>query len=167
MQCEEFHGSVSARVAEGPVKRIHWIPLRRRVSLCWAARGGEALELSNPLSGELGITSAATCLPARSQNHRHTHSYIQRIGSQIFTVNPICAQRRRQSAHWGFLREPPGWLLSREPQSQISVKTALEQAYSCLLRSKNNESATECCCIFANKLLKRQIEAQFNCHFKK
>ena len=29
MQCEEFHGSVSAWVAEGPVKRIHWIPLRR------------------------------------------------------------------------------------------------------------------------------------------
>ena len=110
MQCEEFHGSVSARVAEGPVKRIHWIPLRRRVSLCWAARGGEALELSNPLSGELGITSAATCLPTSSQNHRHTQSYIQRIRSKIFTVNPIYAQKRGQSAHCLGISSGATWL---------------------------------------------------------
>ena len=39
MQCEEFHGSVSARVAEGPVKRIHWIPLRRGEFVLGSARG--------------------------------------------------------------------------------------------------------------------------------
>ena len=142
------------------------------MSLCWAARGGEALELSNPLSGELGITSAATCLPARSQNHRHTHSYIQKIRSYIFTDNPIYAQRRRQSAHWGFLRELPCWLVSREPQSQISVKNHWTKlTHACFDQKIMNQPQNLMAFSPINvkrdqSILKQQLEVQYNCHFK-
>ena len=85
MQCEEFHGSVSAWVAEGPVKRIHWIPLRRGW-VCVGQRAGVRHCWSWVIRwvASWGLPRqppACLLVPARSRNHRHTHSYIQRIRS--------------------------------------------------------------------------------------
>ena len=168
MQCEEFHGSVSARVAEGPVKRIHWIPLRRGW-VCVGQRAGVRLwswVIRWVASWGLPRQPPA-CLPAAKITDTHSHTYKEY--AQRYSPSTRFMHRKEDSRQiaWGFLRELPGWLVSRKPQSQISVKLALDQAYSCLLRSKNKESATECYGIFANNILKRQLEAQFNCHFKK
>ena len=98
------------------------------------------------------------CLPAAKITDTHSHTYKEY--AQRYSPSTRFMHRKEDSRQiaWGFLRELPGWVVSRKPQSQISVKLALDQAYSCLLRSKNKESATECYGIFANNLLK--------CNFK-
>ena len=130
------------------------------MSLCWAARGGEALELSNPLSGELGITSAATCLPTsacqepKSQTHAFIHTKNTLI--DIHSQTNICTEKKTV----GTLGISSGatWLTCIQKTtipnlSQDRIGPSL--LATCLLRSKNNESATEFYGIFANKREKR------------
>ena len=73
------------------------------MSLCWAARGGEALELSNPLSGELGITSAATCLPACLPGAKitDTHIHTYKEYAHRYSQSNQYMHREKDSRHIG------------------------------------------------------------------
>ena len=60
------------RVAEGPVKRIHWIPL----SLCWAARGVRHWSWVIRWVASWGLPrQPPACLPGAKITDTHIHTY--------------------------------------------------------------------------------------------